>query len=216
MIRVDGSHRLMHQPQRAVDVLEHADGVGDHDVVERPLDRGQRRRIFGVAQDELQIGMQFPGPGNGLGAEIDADAVGRLQRGEQVPPAAAQFHRLVGGMSDLLRRTLGEQITIETAHGGGLWMAHADPNQLEVAISNLAVNARNAMPNGGKLTLETANIHLDEKIRVDPRTRVLPGQYVMLAVTDKRIEEYTANVKAKAFDPFFTTKDIGPWNSLGL
>ena len=117
-------------------------------------------------------------------------------------------------MSDLLRRTLGEQITIETAHGGGLWMAHADPNQLEVAILNLAVNARDAMPNGGKLTLETANIHLDEKY-ASTQNEVLPGQYVMLAVTDNGCG-MPPDVKAKAFDPFFTTKDIGHGTGLGL
>ena len=87
----------MHQSQCAVDVLEHADGVGDHDIVERPLDRGQRRRIFDVAQDEMQIGMQVVGLRNRLGAEIDADAVGRLQRGEQIPAAAAQFQHPLAG-----------------------------------------------------------------------------------------------------------------------
>ena len=94
--------QLMHQPQGAVDVLEHADGVGDHDVIERPLDAGQRRRIFDVAQHEMQIGMQLVGPGDGPGAEIDADAAGRLQRGEQVAPAAAQLqHPLAGRNQEL-------------------------------------------------------------------------------------------------------------------
>ena len=89
---------MMHPPQRAIDVLEHADGVGDHDVIERPLDRGQRRRIFDITQDEMQIGMQLSGAGNGPGAEIDTDAVGRLQRGQQFSSAAAQFqHPLAGG-----------------------------------------------------------------------------------------------------------------------
>ena len=81
----------MHQSQRAVDILEHADGVGDHDVVERSLDRSQRRRIFHVTQDKIEIGMQLVGPGDGPGAEIDADPVGRLQRREQIAAAAAQF-----------------------------------------------------------------------------------------------------------------------------
>jgi CheY-like chemotaxis protein len=117
-------------------------------------------------------------------------------------------------MSDLFRRTLGEQIMIETAHSGGLWLADADPNQLEVAILNLAVNARDAMPNGGKLTLETGNIHLDEKYAAG-QSEVLPGQYVMLAVTDNGCG-MTPEVKSKAFDPFFTTKDIGHGTGLGL
>ena len=82
---------MMNQLQRPVDVLEHADRVGDHDVIERALDRGQRRRIFHVAQDKMKIGMQLPGPGNGPGAEIDADAVRRFERGEQFAATTAQF-----------------------------------------------------------------------------------------------------------------------------
>src|ERR1043165_7016151 len=121
---------------------------------------------------------------------------------------------LVTGMSDLLRRTLGEQITIETVLSGNVWRALADPNQLELAILNLAINARDAMPSGGKLTLETANVHLDEQYAAT-QAEVVPGQYVMLAVTDNG-SGMTAEVKAKAFDPFFTTKDIGHGTGLGL
>ncbi len=88
---------MMHPSQCAVDVLEHADGVGDHDIVERPLDRGQRRRIFDVAEGEMQIGMQLLGLRNGPGAEIDANAVGRLQRGEQFAATAAQFQHPLAG-----------------------------------------------------------------------------------------------------------------------
>jgi PAS domain S-box-containing protein len=137
-----------------------------------------------------------------------------FSRQQPLDPKPLDLGRLVTGISDLLRRTLGEQITIETAYGGGLWTAHADPNQLEVAILNLAVNARDAMPNGGKLTLETANIHLDEKY-ASTQSEVLPGQYVMLAVTDNGCG-MPPDVKAKAFDPFFTTKDIGHGTGLGL
>lgn len=117
-------------------------------------------------------------------------------------------------MSDLLRRTLGEQITVETVLGGGVWRAHADPNQLELAILNLAVNARDAMPTGGKITLETANVHLDERYAAG-QAEVVPGQYVMLAITDTGTG-MTPEVRAKAFDPFFTTKDIGHGTGLGL
>lgn len=103
-------------------------------------------------------------------------------------------------MSDLLCRTLGEDIALETVLTGGLWRAHADPNQLEVAILNLAVNARDAMPSGGKLTIETANTHLDERYATS-QIEVLPGQYVMLAVSDNGTG-MPPDVKAKAFDPF--------------
>ena len=86
-----------------------------------------------------------------------------FSRQQPLDPKPIDLGRLITGMSDLLRRTLGEQITVETVLGGGVWRAHADPNQLELAILNLAVNARDAMPDGGKLTLETANAYLDEQ-----------------------------------------------------
>jgi PAS domain S-box-containing protein len=137
-----------------------------------------------------------------------------FSRQQPLDPKPVDLARLVTGMSELLRRTLGEQITIETVLSGGGWRAQADPNQLELAILNLAVNARDAMPDGGKLTLETANVHLDEKY-ASSQAEVVPGQYVMLAVTDNG-SGMTPEVIAKAFDPFFTTKDIGHGTGLGL
>ena len=83
--------QMMHQPQGRIDILKHADGVGDHDVVERPLDRGERRRVLDVAEHEIKIGMQLIGLGDGLGAEVDADAIGRLKRHQQIAAAASQF-----------------------------------------------------------------------------------------------------------------------------
>jgi PAS domain S-box-containing protein len=137
-----------------------------------------------------------------------------FSRQQPLEPSAVDVGRLVSGMSDLLRRTLGEQIAVETVLAGGLWRAHADPNQLEVAIVNLAVNARDAMPDGGKLTIETCNVHLDE-LYASAQAEVLPGQYVMLAVSDNGLG-MSEEVKLKAFDPFFTTKDIGHGTGLGL
>jgi PAS domain S-box-containing protein len=137
-----------------------------------------------------------------------------FSRQQPLDPKPIDLGRLVTGMSDLLRRTLGEQITIETVLSGNVWRALADPNQLELAILNLAVNARDAMPSGGKLTLETANVHLDDQYAAS-QAEVVPGQYVMLAVTDSG-SGMTAEVMAKAFDPFFTTKDIGHGTGLGL
>jgi PAS domain S-box-containing protein len=137
-----------------------------------------------------------------------------FSRQQPLDPKPLDLGRLVTGMSDLLRRSLGEQVTVETVLAGGLWRALADPNQLELAILNLAVNARDAMPNGGKLTLETANVYIDENYAAT-QAEVLPGQYVMLAVTDNGVG-MTSEVKTKAFDPFFTTKDVGHGTGLGL
>jgi PAS domain S-box-containing protein len=137
-----------------------------------------------------------------------------FSRQTPLAPKPVDIGRLVGGLSDLLRRTLGEQVTVETVLGGGLWRANVDPNQLEVAIINLAVNARDAMPKGGKLTLETANVYLDESYAAS-QVEVVPGQYIMVAVTDSG-SGMTPEVLAKAFDPFFTTKDVGHGTGLGL
>jgi PAS domain S-box-containing protein len=137
-----------------------------------------------------------------------------FSRQTPLEPKPIDIGHLVGGLSDLLRRTLGEQVTVETVLGGGLWRANVDPNQLEVAIINLAVNARDAMPEGGKLTIETANVYLDD-IYAASQVEVVPGQYVMVAVSDSGIG-MTPEVIAKAFDPFFTTKDVGHGTGLGL
>ena len=137
-----------------------------------------------------------------------------FSRQTPLAPKPINIARLVGGLSELLRRTLGEQVTVETVLGGGMWRANVDPNQLEVAIINLAVNARDAMPKGGKLTLETANIYLDESYAAT-QVEVVPGQYVMVAVTDSG-SGMTPDVVSKAFDPFFTTKDVGHGTGLGL
>jgi PAS domain S-box-containing protein len=137
-----------------------------------------------------------------------------FSRQTPLAPKPTDIGRLVGGLSDMLRRTLGEQVVVETVLGGGLWRANVDPNQLEVAIINLAVNARDAMPKGGKLTLETANVYLDESYAAS-QVEVVPGQYTMVAVTDSG-SGMTPDVLAKAFDPFFTTKDVGHGTGLGL
>jgi CheY-like chemotaxis protein len=117
-------------------------------------------------------------------------------------------------MSDLLRRTLNEAIGVETVLAGGLWRTHADPNQLENAILNLAVNARDAMPDGGKLTIETANTALDEAYAVS-RLEVKAGQYVMISVSDTGMG-MSREVLERVFEPFFTTKPVGKGTGLGL
>jgi signal transduction histidine kinase len=137
-----------------------------------------------------------------------------FSRQQPLAPAAVDVNKLVARMSDLLRRTLGETIAIETVLAGGLWRAHVDSNQLESALLNLAVNARDAMPEGGSLTIETGNAYLDDAY-ASSRADVKAGQYVMIAVADTGAG-MTADVIAKAFDPFFTTKPVGQGTGLGL
>jgi PAS domain S-box-containing protein len=138
-------------------------------------------------------------------------AFARLQ---PLDPKPIDVNRLVTGMSELLRRTLGESIVIETVLAGGLWRTLCDPNQLESALLNLAINARDAMPKGGKLTIETGNSHLDERYAGDHED-VTPGQYVMVAVSDTGIG-MVKEILDKAFEPFFTTKEVGQGTGLGL
>jgi signal transduction histidine kinase/CheY-like chemotaxis protein len=133
----------------------------------------------------------------------------------QLPLAPQQLdvNDLVSGMSDLVRRTLGETITTIIVLGGEVWPTKADPGQLENAIVNLAVNARDAMPSGGKLTIETANCHFEDGTAI--RHGVPPGEYIGITVTDTGIG-MTHEVTAKAFDPFYTTKEVGKGTGLGL
>ena len=128
---------------------------------------------------------------------------------------SVDINRLVQGMSELLRRALGETVTIETVLAGGLWKAAIDPNQLENAILNLAVNARDAMPEGGRLTIETANSHLDEGYIERSGAEIAAGQYVMVAVSDSG-SGMSPEVMNRAFEPFFTTKPTGVGTGLGL
>jgi PAS domain S-box-containing protein len=135
-----------------------------------------------------------------------------FSRQQPLDPKPLDAGRLVTGMSDLLRGTLGEEIAIETVLAGGLGQVNIDANQLEVAILNLAVNARDAMPNGGKLTIATSSIVLDE---VDALPDLAPGRYIVLTVTDTGTG-MSPETMSKAFDPFFTTKDVGHGTGLGL
>jgi len=135
-------------------------------------------------------------------------------RRQALEPTNLDLNRLVTSMSDLLHRTLGETIEVETVLAGGLWPTFADANQVENVLLNLVVNARDAMPEGGKLTIETANTYLDETYArrfVD----VSPGQYVMLSVTDTGTG-IPPNILDRVFEPFFTTKGTGVGSGLGL
>jgi CheY-like chemotaxis protein len=151
------------------------------------------------------------------GADRAATLTHRLlafARRQTLDPRPIDANKLVAGMSELLRRTLGESVALETVLAGGLWRTAADANQLENALLNLAVNARDAMPAGGKLTIETANSHLDDAYVAD-HDDIAAGQYVMIAVSDTGTGMSTDTL-GRVFEPFFTTKDIGQGTGLGL
>jgi len=135
-------------------------------------------------------------------------------RRQPLDPKPVKVNQLVASMEELLRRTMGESISIELVLAGGLWMTRCDSHQLENAILNLAINARDAMPGGGKLTIETCNAHLDNLYAAKQRD-VTPGQYVCVCVTDTGTG-MPPDVLARAFDPFFTTKPTGQGTGLGL
>jgi signal transduction histidine kinase/CheY-like chemotaxis protein len=137
-----------------------------------------------------------------------------FSRRQALEPARLDVNRLVTGMLDMLRRTLGEQISIETVFGAGLWPTFADPHQLENVLLNLALNARAAMPEGGCLTIETANTYLDAAY-ARRFGDVEAGQYVVLCVTDTGTG-IPEEILDKVFEPFFTTKPAGEGSGLGL
>ncbi|WP_343517890.1 PAS domain S-box protein [Sphingomonas sp.] len=151
------------------------------------------------------------------GAERAAALTQRLlafSRRQPLAPKPIDVDKLATGMADLLQRALGEDIRLEIVTAPGLWRIEADPNQLESAILNLAVNARDAMPDGGRLTIETANARLDESYAAT-QAEVPPGQYVMIAVTDTGTG-MPREIRERAFEPFFTTKEVGKGSGLGL
>lgn len=151
------------------------------------------------------------------GAKRAATLTQRLlafSRRQPLAPTPIQPNKLVGGMSELLHRTLGETIELETVLASGLWRVEADANQLENAILNLAVNARDAMLDGGKLTIETANTHIDRLYAVQ-NAEVAPGQYVLISVSDTGTGMDEDTLK-HVFEPFFTTKEVGKGTGLGL
>lgn len=136
-----------------------------------------------------------------------------FSRRQTLDPKPSDINRVVAGMQDLITRSVGPAVAVETVAAGGLWTAFVDVGQLENALLNLCINARDAMPDGGRLTIETGNRWLDE--RAASQRGVLPGQYVSLCVSDTG-SGMSADIVARAFDPFFTTKPIGQGTGLGL
>jgi nitrogen-specific signal transduction histidine kinase len=180
-----------------------------------------KRRITDAKKDEnsktIVTKLEKPVDAAMYGARSAAQLTQRLlafSRRQALDPVRVDMNRLVTDMTDLLKRSIGEQISVETVLGAGLWPAFIDPNQLENALLNLALNARAAMSEGGCLTIETANTYLD-----DAYTRrfgdIEPGQYVVLCVTDTGTG-IPANIIDHVFDPFFSTKPAGEGSGLGL
>jgi PAS domain S-box-containing protein len=171
----------------------------------RSLDKGETGR----AGELMTSGLD--------GAKRASELIKRLlafARKQPLAPRRLDANALVRDMSEILRRTLGAHIELETVLAGGLWTINADQNQLESALLNLATNARDAMPEGGKLTIETSNAHLDDRYATQ-HAEVSPGQYVLIAVTDTGVG-MTPEQVAKAFEPFYTTKGAAHGSGLGL
>ena len=178
--------------------------MGAHDLALRRMQKG-----------DFNIGRFFKAAT--MAAERAAALTQRLlafARQQPLSPRRLDANKMIANMSDLLHSTLGEHIHIETVAAAGLWTVHADPQQLENAIINIAINARDAMPDGGKLTIETANTHLDEAY-CRQNQEIQPGQFVMIAISDTGFG-MPPEVAARAFDPFFTTKAAGKGTGLGL
>ncbi|ATB39262.1 histidine kinase [Cystobacter fuscus] len=167
--------------------------------------------IAGNARAETRVQNALAGVARGSKLASQLLAFGRRQ---PLEPKVVNLGRLLKNMDDLLRRALGEDIEIETVVSGGLWNSLVDPNQIENAILNLAINARDAMQDGGRLTIEAGNALLDDEY-ASQHEEVKPGQYVMLAVTDTGAG-IPPDILERVFEPFFSTKPEGKGTGLGL
>jgi PAS domain S-box-containing protein len=178
--------------------------IGNLDLVQRRLPQGSDPRITRAVEVSLEASRRA----TGLTQRLLAFA-----RRQPLDPKPLDPNRLVQGMSDIFHRTISEAIEVQIVLGAGIWMIEADLVQLENALLNLVLNARDAMPEGGKLTIETGNMHLDAAYAA--AHAVAPGQYVMISVTDTGIG-IPRDMLDKVIEPFFTTKPIGQGTGLGL
>ena len=184
-------------------------------VVIGNLDSAERRLARGGPADASSIGRPIAAAMQG--ARRAASLTQRLlafSRQQVLSPQQVDLNRLVASLSEMLTRTVGETIAVETILGSGLWPTFVDVSQLENAIVNLVVNARDAMPDGGRITIETANASLDEAY-CRQFGDVAPGQYVLISVTDTGTGISPENL-TKVFEPFFTTKSASMRTGLGL
>ena len=179
--------------------------IGSLDLAKRRLTGQEDARVGGCIDNAMES------------AATAAQLTSRLlafSRQQPLVPQPLDANKLVAGMSELLRRTVLEDIRMETVLAAGLWRISVDGNQLESAILNLCINSRDAMPDGGLLTIETANAHLDDAYAAS-ETEVAAGQYVMIGISDTGTG-MPPEVVGRAFDPFYTTKGVGKGTGLGL
>ena len=220
-LQAEGVHRYAAEAQvrqmQKTEALGQLTGGIAHDfnnmlsVIVGSLDLARRRMSTDVvrAQGYMDQALDAAQRAASLTARLLAFA-----RAQPLSPAACDPNSLVAGMSEILRQTLGEDTRLETVLAGGLWGVFIDPSQLENAILNLCVNARDAMSAGGRLTIDTSNAHLDEAYAAE-NPDVTAGQYVAVTVTDTGAG-MSPEVAERAFDPFYTTKIVGRGTGLGL
>ena len=182
--------------------------IGNLDTAKRTLENWKEG-----AQGRLQRAIDHALTGANRAATLTGHLLA-FSRRQPLEPKLLDVNKLLNQLSVFLKPTLGEEVQLETVGAGGVWQVEADAAQLETAILNLAINGRDAMPNGGKLTVEASNVLLDEDY-CSKNAEVRPGQYVQIAVTDNG-SGMTADILTHAFEPFFTTKQIGQGTGLGL
>jgi len=176
--------------------------TGNHELLEQRLTDSKSRDLLARAHEAAD-----------MAARLTSRLLTFARRG-RLEPVSLQLNGLVVGMTEMLTRTLGETISLRTALAPDLWLTRADPSEVENAVLNLAINARDAMPNGGRLVLQTENTSIDPAT-ARPEAGQKPGDFVRLSVTDTG-NGMLPHVLARAFEPFFTTKEGGRGTGLGL
>ncbi len=176
--------------------------VGNLELLEARLKDKDQLDLLSEAQEAAELGAKL------------TDRLLTFARRSPLAPAVVDLNSLVLGLMDMLHRTLGETVELSTALSTGLWLTRADPAQVESSMINLAVNARDAMPEGGRLIIETRNAEMDEPYAA-AEAGLSPGEYVQLSVTDTGTG-MPEEVRRRAFEPFFTTKEVGRGTGLGL
>jgi signal transduction histidine kinase len=176
--------------------------AGNLELLELTLERGEQKALLKEAQDAAMLGSKL------------TDQLLTFARRRHMDTEVIQLNDQVVGIADMLRRTLGEHVTLSTALARNIWETRADPGQFQSALVNMAVNARDAMPKGGKLVIETRNIVLDAG-HADFHAELTPGEYVQLSVSDSG-SGMPSDVRDRVFEPFFTTKEKGRGTGLGL